>query len=76
MMLDFIKYLIGEIIAIEKSVADPGILKGKVMEMEIEMYDIDAVEKDYSEKTRDVETNDPFSFSGVDMQEKYLNLDN
>jgi hypothetical protein len=74
---DFIKYTIDKIITSEKYVSDPGILRGKLLDIDDDI-DGDAVDAIYDDiiYTKGDEDYDPFSLesTGIDSAELYDNM--
>lgn len=69
----FIKHIIDKIISSEKSISDPGILRGKLADVE-DIEEGDAVEADYDDRDVDAsEDYDPFSLENSDIDVGMLN---
>lgn len=76
--LAFVKYIMDKIVASEKAISDPGILRGKLAEVDDDDDTGDAVEADYDDRDITIDENfDPFSLesTGIDVGELVDNMD-
>jgi hypothetical protein len=65
--VDFVQYIINSILSVEKAFSDPGIMRGKALEIEEE----DELDTEYVEDVP--EDFDPFSLESADIDESELN---
>ena len=68
----FVKYITDNILKDEKSVSDPGILRGKLLDIEDDEVG-DAIEAEYDDRYTDIDEHfDPFSLESTGIDEREL----